>query len=491
MCESWYGTAPQGPSACCWTKAYRPLQRQPGDRRGAGGEPGETGSSTSAAGTATLVRGRPPGRGPGLRDRPQRRGHLLRLPQRRAARPGRSRTDFRCGSLFEPLEGISADVVIGDVSGIPDDLAHLSDWFPGGFAGGPTGASCRWRCCRPPVSTSGRAELYLTTGTIQDENAVLKAARSIFEGRIRNLRERLFPLPGKIVETAVCGAWPTRVWWTSSGAAAGSCGGSASGSAPPRPPDRRDPRTREPPAATSRKGIPRRPVAVAPGQRRLRDHRPDHRADARADADLSGRAVRHAARVDPVRARAGVAGAVPERGGRGNHIRRSACRRRRSARTCCSGWRSRPWSGSVGIVLYLRSVQLGLNRCVIPVPPLGHWWTIPILVLGAIQAGLLEMVDIVIPDPQAPAAVAHGRGRRRYQRASCVARTTSTRAGADSWGTCCWASLFGTIFLRWRQDLAADRRPHAAGPGRGARVHRRSGRICPAAEQPGRRSRFP
>jgi methylase of polypeptide subunit release factors len=114
------------------------------------------------------------------------------------------RTDFRCGSLFEPLEGIRANVVIGDVSGIPDDLAHLSDWFPGGFAGGPTGAElpvAMLQAAREYLRPGGR--LYLPTGTIQDENAVLRAARSIFEGRIRNLRERLFPLPGKIAETAV------------------------------------------------------------------------------------------------------------------------------------------------------------------------------------------------------------------------------------------------------------------------------------------------
>ena len=69
------------------------------------------------------------------------------------------RTDFRCGSLFEPLAGNQADVVIGDVSGIPDDLAHLSDWFPGGFAGGPTGAELPVAMLRggPRAPAPGRA----------------------------------------------------------------------------------------------------------------------------------------------------------------------------------------------------------------------------------------------------------------------------------------------------------------------------------------------
>lgn len=113
--------------------------------------------------------------------------------------------DFRLGSLFEPLKDVRADVVIGDVSGVPDDLAALSGWFPGGFSGGPTGAEvpvAMLEAARDHLAPGGR--LYLPTGSIQDEKAVLRAARRIFgEGRIEKLRERLLPLPGKIAESAV------------------------------------------------------------------------------------------------------------------------------------------------------------------------------------------------------------------------------------------------------------------------------------------------
>jgi len=112
------------------------------------------------------------------------------------------RTDFRLGSLFEPLEGIRANVVIGDVSGIPDELADMSDWFPGGFAGGPTGAElpvAMLETAKEHLQPGGR--LYLPTGTLQDEGAVLRAARRIFgEGRMLKLRERLLPLPGKLAQ---------------------------------------------------------------------------------------------------------------------------------------------------------------------------------------------------------------------------------------------------------------------------------------------------
>jgi membrane protease YdiL (CAAX protease family) len=51
--------------------------------------------------------------------------------------------------------------------------------------------------------------------------------------------------------------------------------------------------------------------------------------------------------------------------------------------------------GTAGIGLYLASVALGVNRFVVPVPPLGHWWTIPALVLNAAEAALTEEVVVV------------------------------------------------------------------------------------------------
>jgi release factor glutamine methyltransferase len=113
------------------------------------------------------------------------------------------RTDFRVGNLFEPLRDVSADVVIGDVSGIPDELAAATDWFPGGHAGGPTGAEVPVAmlesigdCLRP----GGR--LYLPTATIQDEPRVIAAARRIFgSSNLEPLAEREFPLPALVARS--------------------------------------------------------------------------------------------------------------------------------------------------------------------------------------------------------------------------------------------------------------------------------------------------
>jgi membrane protease YdiL (CAAX protease family) len=51
--------------------------------------------------------------------------------------------------------------------------------------------------------------------------------------------------------------------------------------------------------------------------------------------------------------------------------------------------------GLGGIAIYLAAVALGVNRFVVPVPPLHHWWTVPVLLLNAAEAALLEEVVVV------------------------------------------------------------------------------------------------
>jgi SAM-dependent methyltransferase len=115
------------------------------------------------------------------------------------------RVEFRVGDLLEPVRGVQADVIIGDVSGIPDDIAAVAGWFPDGRAGGPTGAelpaamleSVRESGCLRP---GGR--LYLPTGTIQAEGRILEVARRIFgAANLQSLLEREFPLPDVVAKS--------------------------------------------------------------------------------------------------------------------------------------------------------------------------------------------------------------------------------------------------------------------------------------------------
>lgn len=140
------------------------------------------------------------------------------------------RTEFFEGDLFEPLpSGIKANVVIGDVSGIPDEIANASGWFPSGLAGGPSGAELPMRMlaeARRLLAAGGR--MFLPTGSLQDETSILDRAKSVFDS-MKQLTERHIPLPSslsqdpallrllkeKVIDLKQRGSrfmWTARVW---------------------------------------------------------------------------------------------------------------------------------------------------------------------------------------------------------------------------------------------------------------------------------------
>ncbi len=109
--------------------------------------------------------------------------------------------EFAEGDMFGPLEfGIEADVVIGDVSGIPDDIAMASGWFPSGLSGGPTGAELPMRMIEESKRLLRKGgQLFLPTGSLQDEESILHRARAVF-GSMKKLTERNIPLPSALAD---------------------------------------------------------------------------------------------------------------------------------------------------------------------------------------------------------------------------------------------------------------------------------------------------
>lgn len=160
----------------------------------------------------------------------------VEIASENAARNGvAERTEFFEGDLFEPLPpDVKADVVIGDVSGIPDEIASASGWFPSGLAGGPSGAELPMRMlteAKRVLAAGGR--MFLPTGSLQDESSILDRARS-FYGSMRQLAERNIPLPSslsedpallrllkdKVIDLTERGSrflWTARVWELSEG----------------------------------------------------------------------------------------------------------------------------------------------------------------------------------------------------------------------------------------------------------------------------------
>jgi len=107
--------------------------------------------------------------------------------------------------------------------------------------------------------------------------------------------------------------------------------------------------------------------------------------------------------------------------------------------------------GTAGIGTYLGAVALGVNRFVVPVPPLHHWWTVPALLLNAGQAALLEE-GIVI------GYLVTRLEQLRWTPTAAVLASGLLRGSYhlyQGWGgfagNLLMGLLFGLLFIRWRR----------------------------------------
>lgn len=113
------------------------------------------------------------------------------------------RTEFRVGDLMSPTDGVDADVIIADVSGIPDAVAEVTGWFPDGKGGGRTGAELPVAMLRQlPGRLKPGARVYLPTGTVQDDAAILAAAHDVFGSAMQPVAKKEFPLPDAVTTSA-------------------------------------------------------------------------------------------------------------------------------------------------------------------------------------------------------------------------------------------------------------------------------------------------
>jgi uncharacterized protein len=106
---------------------------------------------------------------------------------------------------------------------------------------------------------------------------------------------------------------------------------------------------------------------------------------------------------------------------------------------------------AAGLGIYLAAVKLGVNRFVVAAPPLGHWWTVPVLVLDAVGAALLEEVIVL----------GYLVTRLRQLSWSPVAAVGASALLRGSYhlyqgwggfvGNLAMGVLFGALFLRWRR----------------------------------------
>jgi membrane protease YdiL (CAAX protease family) len=106
---------------------------------------------------------------------------------------------------------------------------------------------------------------------------------------------------------------------------------------------------------------------------------------------------------------------------------------------------------AVGLGVYVLAFELGLNRLVIPVPPLGHWWTVPVLILDAAKNGFLEEVVV-------SGYLLHRLGQAGWSPRKALLATSVLRGSYHLYqgvgglvGNVALGLLFGWIFQRTRR----------------------------------------
>lgn len=107
--------------------------------------------------------------------------------------------------------------------------------------------------------------------------------------------------------------------------------------------------------------------------------------------------------------------------------------------------------GLAGLGIYLAAVELGVNRFVIPAPPLGHWWTVPVLLLSALEAALVEEVIVL-------GYLVTRLRQLSWSPLAAVVGSSALRASYhlyQGWGgflgNLAMGLLFSVLFLRWRR----------------------------------------
>ncbi len=103
----------------------------------------------------------------------------------------------RQGSLFDPWEGESFDVIVDDVSGVAEEIASYTPWFPGGVdcRSGKDGTSLIVEVLRRSGRHLNPGGIFLfPVLSLSKEDKILEVARAHFD-RVERVAEQSWFLP--------------------------------------------------------------------------------------------------------------------------------------------------------------------------------------------------------------------------------------------------------------------------------------------------------
>ena len=119
----------------------------------------------------------------------------VRLAQRNA-RNLQVAIDCRCGSLFEPWEGMKFDLIVDDVAGMSEPIARHSRWYPPHIHSDAGEDGARWIArvlSQAPEFLTPKGQILFPVLTLSNESRILDAARSRF-ARVELITEQWYPI---------------------------------------------------------------------------------------------------------------------------------------------------------------------------------------------------------------------------------------------------------------------------------------------------------
>ena len=99
------------------------------------------------------------------------------------------------GDLFEPVRGMKFDVIVDDASGVADEVARLSPWFPDPIpTGGHVGTDVTMRVLRDASAHLNRGGwLYFPVLSLSKAPRIVNEAYALYGSTVRMLEEKMIP----------------------------------------------------------------------------------------------------------------------------------------------------------------------------------------------------------------------------------------------------------------------------------------------------------
>ena len=99
------------------------------------------------------------------------------------------------GNLFEPLKGITFDIIVDDVSGMAEEVARLSSWYPNPIpTGGPDGTlPTVTMLVDSPSHLNDGGCLFFPVLSLANSEKIMSVARMVYGDNLQLVSSRLIP----------------------------------------------------------------------------------------------------------------------------------------------------------------------------------------------------------------------------------------------------------------------------------------------------------